>query len=92
MSENNKWVVTRKDVATNQMLPKQEMIRIVKNKDGDVFIDQSRKANGRGIYISPQISSLEKVKKSNIIERVLKIKLNDDFWELLSKEINENWD
>ncbi|AXK51265.1 RNase P modulator RnpM [Spiroplasma alleghenense] len=92
MSEILKKVVTRKDVATNKMLPKQEMIRIVRNKNGEVFIDSTRKANGRGIYISPSIAALEKVKKTNIIDRVLKTKLDENFWILLEKEIKENWD
>ncbi|AHI53977.1 putative RNA-binding protein [Spiroplasma sabaudiense Ar-1343] len=90
--EKSKHIVTRKDVASNQMLPKQELIRIVKNKNNEVFIDQSKKANGRGIYIAPNLKSLEKVMKTNIIEKVLKIKLDKEFYNILKKEIEENWD
>lgn len=82
----------RKDVASNVMRPKKELIRIVKNKDGIVFVDQTKKANGRGVYIKPDLLSLEKVKKTRILERNLKTKLPEEIYLLIQKEIEENWD
>ena len=34
------------------MKPKKEMIRIVRNKEGEVFVDPTGKQNGRGAYLT----------------------------------------
>ena len=45
-----KKIPLRKCVATQEQLPKKEIIRIVRNKEGQVFIDPTGKMNGRGAY------------------------------------------
>ncbi|MDN6627081.1 MAG: YlxR family protein, partial [Pisciglobus halotolerans] len=42
----------RKCIVSGEMKPKEDMIRIVRNKDGEVFIDETGKKNGRGAYVS----------------------------------------
>ena len=42
-------------VVTLEKLPKQELIRIVKNKEGEIFVDPTSKANGRGVYIKKDL-------------------------------------
>ena len=41
----------RKSVVSNEIIDKRDLLRIVKNKEGQVFIDPTGKANGRGAYI-----------------------------------------
>ena len=41
----------RKCISCNKIGPKEEFIRIVKNKNGLINIDLSKKAEGRGAYI-----------------------------------------
>ena len=41
----------RKCLATNEQLPKKELIRVVRNKEGQVFVDATGKMNGRGAYL-----------------------------------------
>ena len=36
---------------SNEVIDKRDLLRIVKNKEGQVFIDPTGKANGRGAYI-----------------------------------------
>ena len=40
----------RKCVATGEMKPKKELIRIVRSKEGEVSIDLTGKKSGRGAY------------------------------------------
>ena len=40
--------------------PKKELIRIVKNKDGEISLDKTGKKQGRGAYICNNIECLEK--------------------------------
>lgn len=41
----------RKSVVSNEVIDKRDLLRIVKNKEGEIFIDPTGKANGRGAYI-----------------------------------------
>ena len=61
----------RKCVATNEMKPKQDLIRIVRNKEGDVFVDPTGKQNGRGAYISLDQSAIDKAEKSQVLTKHL---------------------
>ena len=45
-----KKIPLRKCVVTQERLPKKELLRVVKNNEGEVFVDLSSKANGRGAY------------------------------------------
>ncbi|AHI52738.1 RNase P modulator RnpM [Spiroplasma culicicola] len=88
----DKHVVLRKDVSSNKMYPKLELIRIVKNKEGQIFIDQTRKANGRGVYLRPTLESLAKIKKTKALERGLKTKVDESIFAQIEDEIKNNWD
>ena len=55
----------RKSVVSNEVIDKRDLLRIVKNKEGQVFIDPTGKANGRGAYIKlDNAEALEAKKKS----------------------------
>lgn len=62
---------------------KQELIRIVKNKDNNIIIDKSGKTEGRGAYICNDITCLEKVIKSKRIERIFDMKISEEIYENL---------
>ena len=48
----------RKSVVSNDVIDKRDLLRIVKNKEGEVFIDPTGKANGRGrLYQARQCRS-----------------------------------
>ena len=71
----------RKCMACNNKKDKYELIRIVKNKNGEVLVDKTGKLDGRGAYICNDISCLEKVIKTNRIARVLKINIDQKIYE-----------
>lgn len=75
-------------VVTREKLEKKDLIRVVKNKDNEVFIDMTGKANGRGAYIKSDIETLEKAKKSKALDRHLEISVNDEIYEELANIIN----
>ena len=39
----------RKCLATNEMCPKKDLLRVVKSPEGKVFFDYSSKAKGQGL-------------------------------------------
>ena len=62
---------------------KNELIRIVKNKNGEITVDKTGKKEGRGIYICQSIECLEKAIKSKKLERSLKTKIDLQIYESL---------
>ena len=62
---------------------KKELIRIVKQNDGKIFIDKTGKANGRGAYIFNNIECLEKAIKSKRLENNFETKIDNEIYESL---------
>ena len=46
-----KKIPQRTCLGCNEAKPKNELIRIVKQSDGKIFVDKTGKAEGRGAYI-----------------------------------------
>ena len=57
----------RKSVVSNEVIDKRDLLRIVKNKEGQVFIDPTGKANGRGAYIKLDNAEALEAKKKKVI-------------------------
>ena len=57
-----KKIPLRKCVVTGDMKPKKEMVRIVKTKENEIFIDDTGKKNGRGAYVSMDEAVIQKAK------------------------------
>ena len=83
----NKKIPMRSCVVSREKLPKQELIRIVKNKDNEVFVDTTGKQNGRGIYIKKDLEILEKAKKSKIMDKLLECVIEESIYKELENII-----
>ena len=70
-------------IGCNAKKNKRELIRIVKNKDGNITIDKTGRANGRGAYICDNIECLEKAIKYKKIEKAFNMKIEDTIYESL---------
>lgn len=68
-------------VVTREKYPKQELLRIVKNNEGTVFVDISGKANGRGAYIKKDIDVLEKAMKTKALDRHLECQIPPEIYD-----------
>ncbi len=83
-------VPMRKCVATGEMKPKKELVRIVRSKEGEVSIDLTGKKSGRGAYLSKEKEAVELAKKKNSLANHLQVpiddKLYDELLELIEKE------
>ncbi|MBH0229313.1 YlxR family protein [Halobacillus yeomjeoni] len=79
----------RKCVVTQEMLPKKQLIRIVRNKEGEVFVDDSGKKNGRGAYLSKDLDVIEQAEKQNILNRHLNAQVEPEIYEQLKKKVQD---
>ena len=75
----------RSCVVTKEKLPKQELVRIVRTPEGEVTIDLTGKANGRGAYVKKDIEVINKARKSKILERALETTIPEEIYEELEK-------
>ena len=82
-----KKIPMRSCVITKEKLPKQELIRVVRTPDGNVVVDTTGKANGRGAYLKKDLQVFEKAQKSKILNRVLEVEVKDEVFEELKKNI-----
>lgn len=73
----------RSCVVTHEKLEKRDLIRVVKNKDGEVFVDESGKANGRGAYLKKSIDVIEKAKKNKILDKILDVTIKEEVYDEL---------
>jgi len=80
----------RKCVACNENKPKNELIRIVKDKEGNIEVDLTGKMNGRGAYICPDDECFIKAKQSKILEKTLKTHISDEIYENIKKAITDS--
>lgn len=73
----------RKCVATNESLPKKELIRIVRTPEGTIEIDETGKRNGRGAYLKKSVEAVEMAKKKKALARSLECDIPEDVYEAL---------
>lgn len=85
-----KKIPLRKCVITGEILPKKDLIRVVKDNQGNVFVDKSSKANGHGAYIKKDLSVLEKAKKNKTLSKVFACDIKDEIYDELSEFIKKN--
>ncbi|AAK79765.1 hypothetical protein BJV85_002195 [Clostridium acetobutylicum] len=72
-----------------EMKPKKELIRIVKNKEGEISVDTTGKKPGRGAYICKSIECLEKAVKQKRLEKNLEIKIDEELYNKLRNEVTD---
>ena len=76
-----KKIPLRTCVVTHEKLPKKELLRIVKDKEGNISLDKTGKMAGRGAYLCNDEKCLEKVIKTKRLEKVLEAKISDEVYE-----------
>lgn len=85
-----KKIPMRRCLGCMESKPKKELIRIVKNKDGEISLDKTGKKQGRGAYICGNIACLEKAIKSRRIEKEFETKIDEEIYAILRGDIEEN--
>ncbi|KGG54094.1 Cytosolic protein YlxR [Lactobacillus kimbladii] len=73
----------RKDLLTNTMQPKKELVRIVVDKEKNISVDPTGKKPGRGAYVSLDPSQIKNAQEKGLIERSLGTKVPKEFYQEL---------
>lgn len=70
-------------------MPKKELIRVVRSKEGDVSVDPTGKKNGRGAYLTLSEESILLAQKKNILSKQFQTKIDDEIYEQLLELANK---
>ncbi len=85
-----KKVPMRMCVGCGEMKDKKDLLRVLRTKEGEIFIDRTGKANGRGAYLCDSISCFQKAKKNKGLERSFKQMVAPEVYDSLEKEFLGN--
>lgn len=85
-------VPIRKCIGCNESKPKKELIRIVKDQQGNIKVDTTGKAAGRGAYICCNILCLESAQKGKRLHKAFEMNITEDLFEELSRQIKKEYD
>ena len=85
-----KKIPLRKCTGCSEMKSKKELVRVVKNKENQIFIDLTGKKAGRGAYVCSNLECLNKARKSRGFERAFSCKIPDEVYEQMEKELIVN--
>ncbi|RXZ76920.1 YlxR family protein [Paenibacillaceae bacterium] len=79
-------VPLRKCVACQEMMPKKELIRVVRAQTGEISIDLTGKKPGRGAYLCGKVSCFKLAKKTKALDRALKQSVNQEIYDQLEQD------
>ena len=84
-----KKIPLRSCTITREKLPKQELLRIIRNPEGKVEIDLTGKKNGRGAYIKKDLDVLMKAKKNRGLARSLEVEIPESIYQEIEDIIKQ---
>ncbi|NGZ75463.1 RNase P modulator RnpM [Saccharibacillus alkalitolerans] len=76
----------RKCVASQEMLPKKELIRVVRTPEGQIEIDLTGKKSGRGAYLRADAECFRLAQKNKALDRALKQPVPAEIYEQLARD------
>ena len=77
----------RKCVGCGTSKDKKELIRVVKNSEGEISVDLTGKKNGRGAYICHDAECLKKAQKAGRFEKSFECQISEEIYTRLMQEI-----
>ncbi len=82
-----KKIPQRQCMGCRERKNKREMIRVVRSPEGNVGLDFSGKAPGRGAYLCPNPDCLKKAIRSKALDRSLEVSIPEEVYARLEKEM-----
>lgn len=76
-----KKIPLRKCLISNESFPKEELFRVVKTPEGNVILDMTYKANGRGAYIKKDEGIILKAKNKKVLDRALETIVPNEIYD-----------
>lgn len=85
-----KKIPMRSCVVTKEKCEKKDLLRIVRTPNGEVIVDITGKANGRGAYLKKDIEVVSIAEKTKVLERVLEVNISSEVYEIARNLCKKN--
>ncbi len=82
----NKKIPMRQCVGCGEMKSKKEMMRVLKDTEGNIILDMTGRKNGRGAYLCMSEECFQKARKNKGLERSFKMSIPTQVYEKLERE------
>lgn len=82
-----KKIPVRQCVGCREMMPKKELLRIIRTPEDEIILDSTGKKNGRGAYLCKSLECFQKARKTKGLERSLKAVIPEEVYDNLEKEM-----
>lgn len=82
-----KKVPMRQCVGCKQLKSKKELVRVVKNSEGEISIDLTGKKNGKGAYVCRDIECFKAARKAKSFERSLSCSIPAEIFDAMEAEL-----
>ena len=79
----------RRCAGCGEQKSKKEFVRVVRTPEGKIILDESGKANGRGVYLCPKGSCLKKARKAKRLERSLDVEIPEEIYLALEEKLSD---
>ena len=73
-----------------QHKPKAELMRVVRDSEGNISLDLTGKKNGRGAYLCRSLDCLQKARKSKRIDRTFEMQIPDAIYDTIEEEFSQH--
>lgn len=87
--QKQKKVPQRKCIVCQTRDAKKGLIRVVKNKENEIFLDPTGRANGRGAYVCANQECMIKAIKSKALNRAFRTDVDDQVYEHLLSQLEK---
>ena len=78
-----KKIPMRMCVGCGEHKPKKELVRVVKNKEEEIFLDLTGKAAGRGAYVCKNVKCLKLCKDKKKLNNAFSCQIPDEVYDSL---------
>ncbi|NLA76885.1 MAG: YlxR family protein [Clostridiales bacterium] len=85
-----KKIPLRKCTGCGEMKPKRELIRVVKSPEGEISLDLTGRAAGRGAYVCPKADCLKAARKAKRFERAFECRIPDEVFDKMEETLAGN--
>ena len=83
---STKKIPLRQCIACRELKEKSQMLRVVKNSEGKIFLDFTFKAAGRGAYICDNPECIKKLKKARLLNKVFSCAVDEGIYAAVEEE------
>lgn len=89
MEQKKRKIPERQCLGCNRHAPKAELLRVVRDPDGNVSLDFKGRKSGRGAYICKSVECLRKVRKNRRLSANLKCEIPDSVYDEMERELTD---